>query len=90
MTTETSIHAHLHHKKKKLHHITGDVMAHEGLFSNSMTEFHITKLIRAEEWEGGGGNTGSPALLPLPSAIGFVMEPLTQEVAGGQSELSKW
>lgn len=47
-TTEKSIHAHLHHKKKKkkkLHHITGDVMAHEGLFSNSMTEFNFIKLI---------------------------------------------
>lgn len=74
-TMEKSIHATSIIKKKMLHQITGDVMAHEGLFSNSMTGINLTKSVRAEVWEGGSGNTGAPALLPLPFAIGFVTDP---------------
>lgn len=45
--------------------------------------------MRAEVWEGGRGNAGAPALLPVPAAVGFVMDLWTQEVAGGQLELSE-
>lgn len=72
-----------------LHQITGDVMAHKGVFSNSATGINFKKSIGAEEWEGGRGNAGAQALLPVPSAIGFAVEPWTQEVAGGQVELSE-
>lgn len=47
-TMEKSIHATSIIKKKMLHQITGDVMAHEGLFSNSMTGINLTKSVRAE------------------------------------------
>lgn len=48
---------------------------------------NFTKSVRDEVWKGGGG---IQALLPLPSAICFVVESLSEEEAGGKLEFSKW